>query len=109
MSVSGGCGPDTWPGVPPRGDLSVHQAAATSRPAQALNLQDGPGASLGKYRLLWPKRARADVDDRIAKLATVLRQKKVSVVSQLAAGGDFARLLDDNRLEAAYDERFDIL
>jgi len=108
-SVSGGCGPDTWPSVRPRGDLSVHQATSTSRPAQTLNLQDAPGASLGKYRMHWPKRARAEVDDRIAQLATVLRQKKVGVVSQLAAGVDFAKLLDDNRLEAAYDERFDIL
>ena len=106
IGATAGCERDGPPNVPPGAALSAHMAAATP-PARTLNLQDAPGASLGKYRMYWPKRGQVEVNDRITKVAAVLRQKKVSLVSPSAVGRDFARPLDDNKLEVAYDGSYD--
>lgn len=94
--------------VSPTMEIAAHRAAAAT-PAPTLNLQDGPGAALGKYQMHWPKRSQDEVADRIAKVATVLRQKPVRLVLPSAVGRDLAKPLDDDKLQVAYDGNYDTI
>jgi hypothetical protein len=85
------------------------RVAAATPTARTLNLMDGPGASLGKYRMYWPKRAQQEVNDRIAKSATVLRGKRVGVTSPSLINLQPSKPLDDDKLLVSYDADYDTL
>jgi hypothetical protein len=92
----------------PRAEIGGHQRAATTR-SRTPSVQDAPGALLAKYRMYWPTRSQEEVADRTTKVATVLRQKQVHLLSPSPVLRDSAKPFDDDKVLVSYDADYDTL